>query len=471
MNSNLWRRLSWLSLSLLLWASPSWAAPQPAPPAQTAAPHYVVQAGDTLFEIAGRFGVSVDALLEANPGVAAETLAVGASLSIPGLSGISGTLSTHAVEPGETLDSLALRLGLRRETLVALNGIVNPELLYINQPVIIVLEPEAGFATPNAAAFRASPEGGLLAFAAAHNQNPWALAAANRLPSPIRAVPAALWVIPGGEMATRALPYPLRELQLQPFPAIQGHTLSVHVTLASPAAVSGSLGDWTLTFNPEAGSDLDQYALQGIHRFADPDLYPLTIAAAGPGGQVVTLSQRVAVRAGDYLVDLPLTVDPETIDPAVTEPENEQVQAIVSPVTPVRLWNGPFALPSVGALRSAFGSLRSYNGGPYNAFHAGVDYSGGEDRPITAPAAGVVVFAGPLVVRGNATIIDHGWGVYSGYWHQSVTEVQVGDRVDAGQVIGYNGATGRVTGPHLHWELWVGGVQVNPEQWTMTAFP
>jgi murein DD-endopeptidase MepM/ murein hydrolase activator NlpD len=74
-------------------------------------------------------------------------------------------------------------------------------------------------------------------------------------------------------------------------------------------------------------------------------------------------------------------------------------------------------------------------------------------------------------VRGNATLIDHGWGVYSGYWHQSVIQVKGGDQVDTGQVIGFNGATGRVTGPHLHWELWVGGVQVDPLQWTEVPFP
>jgi len=74
-------------------------------------------------------------------------------------------------------------------------------------------------------------------------------------------------------------------------------------------------------------------------------------------------------------------------------------------------------------------------------------------------------------VRGNATVIDHGWGVYTGYWHQSVSQVNVGDRVETGQVIGFNGSTGRVTGPHLHWELWVGGFQADPLQWTETEFP
>jgi murein DD-endopeptidase MepM/ murein hydrolase activator NlpD len=77
----------------------------------------------------------------------------------------------------------------------------------------------------------------------------------------------------------------------------------------------------------------------------------------------------------------------------------------------------------------------------------------------------------PLTVRGNATIIDHGWGVYSGFWHQSSTLVEVGESVETGQILGYNGATGRVTGPHLHWEVYVGGRQVDPLTWTEAAFP
>jgi murein DD-endopeptidase MepM/ murein hydrolase activator NlpD len=88
-----------------------------------------------------------------------------------------------------------------------------------------------------------------------------------------------------------------------------------------------------------------------------------------------------------------------------------------------------------------------------------------------ASAPGVVVFAGPLTVRGNAIMIDHGWGVYSGYMHLSEIKVKVGDRVETGQVIGLVGGTGRVNGPHLHFEVWVGGVQVDPLDWLTQVYP
>ena len=141
--------------------------------------------------------------------------------------------------------------------------------------------------------------------------------------------------------------------------------------------------------------------------------------------------------------------------------------------SPKKYWSGVFAVPGYDPtwITSWFGNRRSYNGGPFNAYHSGVDYGGGTGLPIKAPAPGVVVFAGPLTVRGNATIIDHGWGVYSGFWHQSEFKVKVGDLVETGQEIGSSGGTGRITGPHLHWEIWVNGVQVNPMTWLETSFP
>jgi len=75
------------------------------------------------------------------------------------------------------------------------------------------------------------------------------------------------------------------------------------------------------------------------------------------------------------------------------------------------------------------------------------------------------------VVRGNFTLIDHGWGVFSGYGHQLEMFVKEGDYVEAGQLIGFVGKTGRVTGPHLHWEIWVNGNQVNPTEWLDNQYP
>lgn len=213
----------------------------------------------------------------------------------------------------------------------------------------------------------------------------------------------------------------------------------------------------------------------------EPGLYPLTLSGSLGDGTPFTYTQKVLVQTVDYPYDQPLVVNPTTIDPAVTRPEDAQWNALTDIASPERLWSGKFRLPSpldeVYCLEtnecwtSTFGNRRSYNGGPYNAFHTGLDIAGGSGTKIYAPAAGVVVFAGPLTVRGNATMIDHGWGIYSGYMHQSELKVKVGDRVEAGEVIGIVGGTGRVEGPHLHWEVWAGGVQVDPLDWLQSVYP
>jgi murein DD-endopeptidase MepM/ murein hydrolase activator NlpD len=154
-------------------------------------------------------------------------------------------------------------------------------------------------------------------------------------------------------------------------------------------------------------------------------------------------------------------------------PEDSQIAAVVAPASPERLWQGPFEFPTdyYESFPSVFGSRRNYNNLGWNYYHAGLDLYGNKDTEIRAPAPGVVAFSGPLTVRGNATYIDHGWGVYTGYLHQSQLFVQAGEQVEAGQLIGMVGNTGRVTGPHLHWEVWVGGVPVQPLDWTSQSYP
>jgi murein DD-endopeptidase MepM/ murein hydrolase activator NlpD len=124
------------------------------------------------------------------------------------------------------------------------------------------------------------------------------------------------------------------------------------------------------------------------------------------------------------------------------------------------------------AFSSYFGSRRSYNGGQYYGFHGGLDFMVVVNSlNVYAPAPGTVTFIGTMDVRGNTIFIDHGQGIYTGYAHLSEIQVNVGDHVDTGQIIALIGKTGRVTGPHLHWDVWVNGNTVDPFDWVDNTYP
>jgi murein DD-endopeptidase MepM/ murein hydrolase activator NlpD len=105
------------------------------------------------------------------------------------------------------------------------------------------------------------------------------------------------------------------------------------------------------------------------------------------------------------------------------------------------------------------------------SYHTGHDYGADAGTPILAPNAGTVALAEPLQVRGNVVILDHGLGVFSAFWHLSRIDVEAGQIVSQGEVVGLVGNTGLSTGPHLHWEMRVLGVPVDPVQWTKRTFP
>jgi murein DD-endopeptidase MepM/ murein hydrolase activator NlpD len=125
-------------------------------------------------------------------------------------------------------------------------------------------------------------------------------------------------------------------------------------------------------------------------------------------------------------------------------------------------------LPVAGVRGDPFGMQRSFNGGPFSN-HTGVDIIAGEGAPVVAANAGRVAYVGELHLRGNTIVIDHGAGVFTGYHHLSQIKVVAGQSVSQGEAIGAVGATGLVTGAHLHWELIVRGVRVDPLPWTQAV--
>jgi murein DD-endopeptidase MepM/ murein hydrolase activator NlpD len=441
--------------------------------AQESGPVYIVQPGDTLSLIASRFNVTLNDLLAANPSVDPNVLSQGQEIVIPGLEGVTGVLQTEIISFGDTLRSLSRRTQVSDEQFKKLNRLVSPTELYVGASMII---PTQAQQTALSTRLAATTGESLLELAVKEGSDPWTLASLNKLSGTWDTLPGDVLYSPTGSSEGNAtgLPSAFSAVSIEPLPLVQGGTEVIRIQTQESVTLSGALVDMPLHFFP---SNNGQVALQGVDPLLEPGVYPFLTEATLPDGSKQSFEQMILVTSGNYLSENILLNDPSTIDPAVTEPEFQNITAITTPATPTRFWDGIFTAPAVypDCFTSRYGTRRTYkvvtSETEIPGFHSGLDFCGGEGLQIFAPAAGKVVFAAPLTVRGNATIIDHGWGVYSGFWHQSQMLVNVGDMVEAGQVIGLVGGTGRATGPHLHWEVWVNGIQVNPLAWLNQAYP
>jgi murein DD-endopeptidase MepM/ murein hydrolase activator NlpD len=299
------------------------------------------------------------------------------------------------------------------------------------------------------------------------------VAAANGIADPTLIFAGQQLIIPGVQPPQLALdlPEPVQSLTVEPLILVEGRTGRFRVVTTKAVSLSGTFLDRPLNVIAEQENTLHTM-LVGIPIFTAPGVYPLKLNLSDPIGPQTPLLANIQIVAGSYgseYINL-LSDRAELLDPNVEGTEQTLVESIMSGLTSTRYFNGLMGLPAAAMLTSPFGTRRAYDGGAFDHFHMGADFAGAPGAPVLAAAGGVVVMANTLNVRGNATIIDHGWGVFTGYWHQTDLYVQPGDVVTAGQVIGTIGSTGRVTGPHLHWELWVSGVPVDPMQWVRESF-
>ena len=463
------RRFIVIGLTLIIALSTQPAAAQT--PTPSPGPVYIVQSGDSLWSLALRFNTTITDIQTINnlPG---QEIYAGQKLVIPGLEGMTGTLTTRPVAFGETLLSLARQYAVPEANLRKLNHIVTPIQLYAGYSLTLLEQQDKPSWTGRTSVAKGET---LLEAAVKQNTDPWTVAEINSLSGTWDSLPGDVLFLPGSASTaeTTGLPAIFDSISADPLPMVQGATVQIKVVPAQPVTLSGTLMDRPLHFF--SAGDGSQVALQGIYALTDPGVYPLRIDATLADGTLQSFEQEVPARAGSFLSET-LTVDPETIDPSITGPEDQWLAETTSAATPQKLWQGIFHLPvdNQDCIRSRYGTRRSYNSGAYHGFHSGVDFgvcSQTHPWDIYAPADGVVVYTGLKIVRGNVTIIDHGWGIYSAMFHQSEIYVKVGDHVTAGQLIGKIGDTGRVTGPHLHWDLWVNGVQVDPLLWLNNEFP
>lgn len=204
--------------------------------------------------------------------------------------------------------------------------------------------------------------------------------------------------------------------------------------------------------------------LVGIDLDTEPGLYPLQIEARTANRTLQT--EYVLKITGKEFPTRRLNVDPRfvTPPPEVSERiarESKRLQTVLSNVGTAKLWSGSLARPVPGAASSSFGKRSVFNGKPRSP-HTGADFRAEAGTPVAAPAAGRITLADDLYYAGQSVVIDHGHGLISMLIHMSRIDVEEGVMVERGDQVGLVGATGRVTGPHLHWAMRLSGARVDP---------
>ena len=207
-----------------------------------------------------------------------------------------------------------------------------------------------------------------------------------------------------------------------------------------------------------------QAGLVGIPLTAPPGKAHLTVEW-GAGAQRLARKVPFEIRQGRYGEET-LTVDPRHVRPGPKDlerirREQEELKRIYASGSRSQLWQGAFQIPVPGEMNGPFGTRRVFNG-ELQSHHTGTDFRAQTGDPVHAAAAGVVRLTKDLFYSGNAVIIDHGAGVFTSYSHLSRIDVKVGQKIGKGQAVGLAGATGRATGPHLHWGVKVNSISVNP---------
>ncbi len=249
----------------------------------------------------------------------------------------------------------------------------------------------------------------------------------------------------------------------------QGSLLLAEISGVNPTEeIKAEWGDRNVPLWRETAASKTLHALLGVDLEKAPGSYEWKLSWTAAGGNPMVCSVPIVVRAGRFPTER-LKVEKQFVQPDPeqmkrAEEDQKKMKVVYDTVTPEMLWKGKFVLPLKGAETGGnFGRRRVLNGEARSP-HAGVDFPAPAGTPVFAAQAGKVVIAEDLYYSGNTVVIDHGYGIYTLYAHLSEIDVKPGNAVEASAEIGKVGATGRVTGPHLHWGLTIDHARVNALQ-------
>ena len=265
-------------------------------------------------------------------------------------------------------------------------------------------------------------------------------------------------------------PAPLEALiYVQPPQVRQGSAFMVVVDSAEAGAASVAFAGEFFSFVRE-GERL--FTILPVAANAVTGTLPFVVSVADAEGRpALTEEVQIEISPADWPVEVVEIDDANSrlLDPAVVAEDLAVRVGVQRAKTPERLWSGFFRQPAAGVITSTFGVLRSYNFADPVEFHTGMDHAGARGELVVAPNDGIVAWVGETERRGRGLILDHGGGVFTTFWHLSSVATEPGDPIARGGVLGRIGSTGLSTGPHLHWEVVVHGVPVDPIQWIRQA--
>jgi murein DD-endopeptidase MepM/ murein hydrolase activator NlpD len=242
------------------------------------------------------------------------------------------------------------------------------------------------------------------------------------------------------------------KVTLSPDVVYAGAPELIRVHASAAKSVDGEWLGHKIAFFTKSG---EWFALVGVDVEAPigPSTLHITVRTASGSGD---LSRSIAILQAHYRTGT-LTVAPKFVEPPAEEQarikaESEFKEKVFSTSAGRPLWEGDFHAPVTAEATDSFGTRRMFNG-KLASVHKGADFRAGTGTPVHAGNSGVVVIARPLYFEGNCVVIDHGLGIYTLYMHFSRIDMKEGQHVKAGELLGLSGATGRVTGPHLHWAV------------------
>jgi len=258
-----------------------------------------------------------------------------------------------------------------------------------------------------------------------------------------------------------------KTLRVETLPGVVKQGDACFVRASGPASLTSIYGEFQGERFPMAsGVQNGTYeGLLGIDLNIRPAAYEIKFLATDGEGKVYRSGLWLKVKRADFKtqrLSLPspmVDLDAETLERV--DREEKRLKALFQGFREERLWGGPFVRPVPGEVTTGFGLRRIINGQPRSP-HTGVDLRGEKGTPVWACNSGVVALVDQLFFSGKSVILDHGWGLYSMYFHLSETLVGEGDRVRTGAMLGRVGSTGRSTRPHLHWAIRIRGARVDP---------